>query len=196
MSNNLTDDEENRLLDLSWLTTDKMSLTSTCGTDSTAGTEVTGGSYARVTTSSLAAAASGSKSTSADVVFSGMPTVDVVGWGIWNSAGTQRKWYGLFNRQIGSAQATGDTITATAHGLVDTTKIVFQPGATPTGLTAGTTYFVRDSTTNTFKVAATSGGTAIDITADQSITVFGLVRSVLSGTSFTIPSGSITLSLT
>tara|TARA_R100001530_G_scaffold39239_3_gene30327 strand:- start:2376 stop:3095 length:720 start_codon:yes stop_codon:yes gene_type:complete len=33
----------------------------------------------------------------------------------------------------------------------------------PANLTSGTTYYVRDKTTNDFKVAAVSGGTAIDI---------------------------------
>lgn len=41
----------------------------------------------------------------------------------------------------------------------------------PPGLSAATTYFVRDKTTNTFKLALTSGGTAINITVDGSGTV-------------------------
>jgi hypothetical protein len=35
----------------------------------------------------------------------------------------------------------------------------------PGGLSLNTTYWVRDSSTNTFKLAATSGGSAIDITS-------------------------------
>lgn len=38
----------------------------------------------------------------------------------------------------------------------------------PTGLTASTRYYVRDSTANTFKLAATRGGTAINFTTDGS----------------------------
>ena len=37
-------------------------------------------------------------------------------------------------------------------------------GALPTGLSALTDYFVRDYTAGTFKLALTSGGTAVDIT--------------------------------
>lgn len=57
-----------------------------------------------------------------------------------------------------------DVFTSAAHGYSDGDKVVFVNGTAPTGLTAGTIYFVRDSTTNTFKVAATAGGSAIDIT--------------------------------
>lgn len=56
-----------------------------------------------------------------------------------------------------------DVFTVTAHGYSDTDQIVFFNGTCPTGLTEGTVYFVRDATTDTFKVAATSGGSAIDV---------------------------------
>lgn len=62
------------------------------------------------------------------------------------------------------AAAAADTIEATGHGFADTDKIVFIGGTAPGGLTEGTVYFVRDATTDTFKVAATSGGAAIDLT--------------------------------
>lgn len=195
MPNNLTDYEESRLLDLSLLNTDQLALMSTLGTDSSAGTEVTGGSYARQTLT-FAAASGGSKASSAGLSYTSMPATDIQGWAIYDSAGTNRKWYGVFNRTLGTAQASGDTITATAHGLTNTTKIVFQSGYAPTGLSANTTYFVRDATTDTFKVAATSGGTAIDITADAALVVLGLVRTVASGANFSVPSSSIVCSLT
>jgi hypothetical protein len=193
--NNLTDAEENRLLDLSWLTTDELALMAAQGTDSTAGTEVAGGSYARQVTSSLAAASGGTKASSAGIAFTAMPTTDIQGWAIYDDDTTTRKWYGYWSSQIGTAQATGDTVTIAAHGLADTTKIVFQSGYTPAGLTANTTYFVRDATTNTFKVAATSGGTAIDISADMATVVVGRVLSVTSGDGFAIASGALSLSL-
>lgn len=50
-----------------------------------------------------------------------------------------------------------------AHGLPNGTPVVFtSTGALPTGLTAGTTYYVVGASTDTFSVAATPGGTAID----------------------------------
>lgn len=65
-----------------------------------------------------------------------------------------------------TAAATTDNITSTAHGLVAGQAVVF--GGTPAApLVAGTTYYVAASpTVNTFKVAATVGGTAVDISAD------------------------------
>lgn len=196
MPNNLTDYEENRLLDLSWLVTDKLALVSALGTDSAAGTEVTGGSYARQTTADLASAASGSKTNNgAGLSFSAMPTTDVQGWEIWDSAGTNRKWWGPFSRKLGTAQATGDTITITAHGYSDGGKIVFQAGYVPAGLAASTTYFVRDSATDTFKVAATLGGSAINITADAALVVVGRVADLNSGDDFDVAPGQIVLSL-
>jgi len=195
MPGNLTDYEENRLLDLSWLTTDKAALMAVLGTDSTTGTEVTGGSYARQTTSSLASASAGSKSTSAALSFTGMPVTDVQGWALFDSAGTNRKWYGLFAETTGTAQATGDTVTATAHGLSNGQKVVFLTGYVPAGLSASTTYFVVGATTNTFQVAATSGGSAIDITADAAKVVFGKVQAVTVGQTLQIASGQLTISM-
>jgi hypothetical protein len=53
------------------------------------------------------------------------------------------------------------------HGLQDSEPIVFSTTDTlPAELTAGTTYYVRDVTDDTFKVSATAGGTAIAITDD------------------------------
>jgi hypothetical protein len=64
-----------------------------------------------------------------------------------------------------TADIDTDKITLAGHGFSDTEKVVFATtGTLPTGLVAGTTYYVRDKTTNDFKVAATPGGAAIDLT--------------------------------
>lgn len=54
-------------------------------------------------------------------------------------------------------------ITWTAHGLAAGNQVVFTTtGTLPTGLTAGTTYYVKTVlTADTFTVAATASGTAI-----------------------------------
>lgn len=57
-----------------------------------------------------------------------------------------------------------DVVTCLAHGFSDTNTIVFYGGTVPAGLTEGMIYYARDCTTDTFKVAATSGGAAIDLT--------------------------------
>jgi hypothetical protein len=60
-------------------------------------------------------------------------------------------------------------VTWTAHGLTANTPILFETtGALPTGLTAGTVYYVLAPMTDTFNVSATPGGAAINTTGSQS----------------------------
>lgn len=62
-----------------------------------------------------------------------------------------------------TADAGTDVVTSTAHGLSDTDEIYLDStGTLPAGMVA--TMFVRDSTTDTFKVALTEGGAAVNIT--------------------------------
>lgn len=76
---------------------------------------------------------------------------------------------------VSSVDTGTDVITATSHGFSDADAVVFSSGsgaaALPSGLVAATTYYVRDSTTNTFKVAAASGGAAIDLDSGFTATV-------------------------
>lgn len=94
---NIVDLEENRLLDLSlpddnvWL-----ALTSTAPSDATAGTEITGGAYARQPIS-MAAAAGGSKSNDTEILFlqaTGAAWAEIQGYDIYSAvtAGT-RRWH-------------------------------------------------------------------------------------------------------
>lgn len=79
----------------------------------------------------------------------------------------------------GVAQA--DRIYCPSHGWVLDQAIVFHQGTPPTGLTEGTTYYVRDATTHTFKVAATVGGVAVSLTGAPS---FGCVVAAITATVF------------
>lgn len=65
------------------------------------------------------------------------------------------------------ANAT-DLVTRAAHGLVDGDRVYFTGGTMPTGLTASTRYFVRNSTLNTFQLSATPTGSIINFTSDGS----------------------------
>jgi len=71
-----------------------------------------------------------------------------------------------FGRYINGIGATftisGDTLTSTAHGLVngDTLKLIAAT-TMPTGLSSTVVYYVVSAATNTFKVSLTNGGTAI-----------------------------------
>ena len=63
---------------------------------------------------------------------------------------------------------TNDTLFAPGHGLANDDRVIVYnvfAGTIATGLTEGTVYFVVSSATNSFKLATTSGGTAVDITA-------------------------------
>ncbi len=63
--------------------------------------------------------------------------------------------------------AADDTISLVAHGLANGTPIIFPTLTGGAGLTAlTTTYFVRDAAADTFKVALSPGGTAVDITSN------------------------------
>lgn len=122
IADNLSNTGENRCLDFIMGNTAtaptaplKVALVTAAGTDTTNGTEVTGGSYARQTITA-GAAVSGATSNSADLVFSGMPAATVVGVEIWDSAGTPvRLWYG--NLSASRTVAAGDELRLTAGSL-------------------------------------------------------------------------------
>jgi hypothetical protein len=63
--------------------------------------------------------------------------------------------------------ASPAVVTLNSHGLIANQGVVFGGGGTiPTGITAGTTYYVSATglATNTFQISATIGGTSIDTT--------------------------------
>lgn len=62
-----------------------------------------------------------------------------------------------------TADAGTDVITANAHGLINGETLRFKGSDLPSGLVQVTLYYVRDVTTNTFKVSATSNGAAINL---------------------------------
>lgn len=65
--------------------------------------------------------------------------------------------------------ATPGVVTLTLHGFQNGDPVVLSTtGTLPTGLVAGTTYYIVAKTTNTFELAATVGGTAINTTGSQS----------------------------
>lgn len=140
---------------------------------STGANEVTGGApaYAQKAVT-INAASGGQRALNAAVTFD-VPACTVKWVGFWNGAtyvgcapngGATPKNF--------MAIASTDLIYSASHGYSDTNTIVFFNGTAPTGLTEGTTYYVRDATTDTFKVAATAGGAAINLTGASS---FGCV---------------------
>lgn len=115
MADNLPDIIENQLLDALVGTTAytvttpvKLALVTANGDDATAGTQVSGGSYARQTIA-FDAAASGQIENNAAISFTGMPAVTVVGIELYDSAGTPKRLaYGALTAS--RAVTAGDTV--------------------------------------------------------------------------------------
>lgn len=94
----------------------KLRLMTANGSASTAGTEVTGGSYTSKTIA-FNAALGGSASHTADITFTGMPACTVVGVEIWDSAGTPvRIWWAAMSSP--KTLASGDSIGFPASSII------------------------------------------------------------------------------
>lgn len=122
IADNLANTAENRCLDFIMgnsttapTTPLKVALVTANGSDTSAGTEVAGGSYARKNMT-VAAATNGATSNSADLIWTGMPAATVVGVEVWDNAGTPvRLWYG----PLGTSRtvASGDELKIVAGAL-------------------------------------------------------------------------------
>lgn len=123
MADNLTNTAESLVLD--WIngvgtptrptTPLKVRLMTANGSDSAAGTEVTGGTYTPQSVT-FTSASSGAASNNADLTFTLMPAATVVGVEIWDSAGTPvRLWYGPL--AANKTTNLGDTFTILSGDL-------------------------------------------------------------------------------
>ena len=84
-----------------------------------------------------------------------------------------------------AVNASTNVITFAGHGLSDTDQITYNQvggGTLMTNVTDGQTVFVRDATTDTFKIAATSGGTAINIGTGHNAQTFTIVTDKVQAT--------------
>lgn len=73
------------------------------------------------------------------------------------------------NKSVVSMTASTDYINVASHGLSNGDAVMFTgAGTIATGLSKDTIYYVRDISGNDFKVEATVGGGAINLTADSS----------------------------
>lgn len=88
-----------------------------------------------------------------------------------NAAGDLRQYYiwfdkGIITKSFNATTAVNDAteeITVASHGLATNDKITFS-GAVPTGLSPSTVYYAIRISASVFKVAASPGGVAINIT--------------------------------
>lgn len=127
---------------------------------SVAGWTVAGGNVSNAALLAFAKATAGSET----ILFAGLGFA-VSGVGELYGAGHLGSSLGPF-----SGDLTTDEIRILNHGLVADQRVVFYdtPGGTiPTGITEGTVYFVIGSPgTDTFQISLTSGGAAVNMTAD------------------------------
>lgn len=147
--------------------------------DGTGGTEVSGGSYARVAitnnTTNFPNATLGNPSTKKNGTVITFPTATanwgtVIGMGFYDasSAGNLLAWSPLTGTSYAYTAATSDTFTApgSAFSNTDTVRLLFDlGGTTPTGVNTTTTYYIISASGATFQLSLTSGGAAVDITA-------------------------------
>lgn len=68
--------------------------------------------------------------------------------------------------------AATDVIAETAHGLANGDRVRIEVLTGSAGLTDGASYYVRDASANDFKVTATVGGAAVNVTTDGTLDVF------------------------
>jgi len=66
-----------------------------------------------------------------------------------------------------TSNVTTDTLTLNNHGLPNGTRVSFSALGTTTGVSINIIYFVVNSATNTFQIALTAGGGAIDLTGSN-----------------------------
>jgi hypothetical protein len=137
-------------------------------------TEPSGGAYARVSkTNDATRFPSGSlKQLAEDVQF----PIATASWGRlkWatfhtaSTAGTLMGYMAMTDAQKRAFNDLTDVITCKSHGFAANDPIrvlAYDGGSVPTGLTDDEIYYARDITTDTFKLAASAGGAAIDLTS-------------------------------
>ena len=91
--------------------------------------------------------------------------------------------YAGYSAQAVTASSATDKITLAAHTLSNGNRVRFAGTAVPGGLTEGVWYYVVSKATNDFKVSATYGGSAIDLTTN------GTAVTMTSETGFTEDTG-------
>lgn len=95
-----------------------LALTTTVGDGTTAGTEVTGGSYARVSTAAgWGTASAGSITNTGTFSFTLMPSCTITGIELWDSTGGTpiRRWFGALTAS--KVVNLGDTVTFAASSI-------------------------------------------------------------------------------
>jgi hypothetical protein len=166
----------------------------------TGGNELAGGSpaYARLA-AAWSSAGSNSKVLSNSPTFN-VPASTVAYIGLWDAL-TGGSFRGMWPNASGASAygfaAPSSTSTLLAPGTsysAGQTVAVFPVAASslPSGLSAGTIYYVKSPSADSFQLSATSGGAAITLTADGAGIVQSLVVAVFASQgTFQVSSGAL-----
>ncbi len=141
--------------------------------NSSGNSEVTGGSYARVSVS-WGSAASGVRSNSGILTIEIPAATTAAYLGYW-SASSNGTFYGyspvndslLGFGLVGSNGVSVDSLTSNGHGLTNGTRVAFTAvggESLPAGISAATLYYVVGTGTDTFQISTSLGGSAVNIT--------------------------------
>jgi hypothetical protein len=125
---------------------------------------------------------------------------------VTGNTGTEYRGYAPLNGSVkgfgtvDAAGVTSNTITSAAHGLVNTDRVIlFNTFAEtiPGGITEGAAYFVVGATTDTYQIALTSGGAAVDLTTIGEVFFQKVVPETFGGQGqITVAIGALVLDLT
>lgn len=91
--------------------------------------------------------------------------------GLLSAISTNVDYAGTQAAVTGVTSGSADTFTLSGHPFVDGDQVILTTITSTTGISTDTVYYVRDKTSTTWKLAATSGGAAIDLTTDGSAVV-------------------------
>lgn len=131
----------------------------------TGANEISGGSPAYARKAVTINASSGGVRAMSTLANFDVPASTVRWVGLWNS-GTFRAYSPSGGDPKKFQVVTASSlISLPAHGYAANAPVVFYGDTVPSGLTAGTVYYVRDVLTDSFKVSATAGGTAITLSS-------------------------------
>jgi hypothetical protein len=165
--------------------------------------ELTGGSpaYARVAVT-WSSSSGGSKSLSGTYNLNVPASTTVEYIGFWD-ASTSGNFQGMFPNAAGNnayafaaPSATGVLLAPGSAYTANQTVVVFaSPGSTvPAGLTAGTVYYVKSPSSDSFSLSATNGGSAITLSTDGSGIIQQIAVEVFASQgTFTITAGSLSI---
>lgn len=164
--------------------------------------ELAGGSYARVAVT-WSAASGEVKSLSGAPYTVNIPASSTVAFlGFWD-ASSSGNFQGMTPNAAGASPfafaaplSTGILLAPGSAYTANQTVVVFPTGGStlPTGLTAGTVYYVKSPSSDSFQLSATNGGTAITLSADGAGYVQAITVEAFSGAgTLSVTSGSMTL---